>query len=42
MGRVIPFYVPEAFRPKGKVERQPEREPGKVIPFRPAAAKKPA
>jgi hypothetical protein len=41
MGRLIPFYVPDAFKQKVKLERG-SSEPAKVIQFRPAEAKKPA
>jgi hypothetical protein len=41
MSRLIPFYVPDAFRQKVKVERA-ANESAKVIEFRPPQAKKPA
>ena len=41
MGRLIPFYVPDAFRRKVKVGKTPS-EPAKVIQFHPVEAKKPA
>ena len=41
MGRLIPFYVPDAFRQKVKLGRATS-EPAKVIQFRAVEAKKPA
>lgn len=42
MSRVIPFYVPDTFKPKTTPKGVGKREPAKVIQFRPAEAKKPA
>jgi len=42
MGKVIPFYVPDAFRTKAKAQLVPQREQAEVIQFRSADAKKPA
>jgi hypothetical protein len=40
MGRVIPFHIPDGFKPR--VKEVAQHEAGKVIEFRPAEAKKPA
>ena len=42
MGLVIPFYIPDDFKPRVKVKWVAQREGGKVIEFRPAEAKKSA
>ncbi len=42
MSRVIPFYVPGGFKPRAKVKWVAQGEPGKLIEFRPAKAKKTA
>jgi len=42
MGRVIPFCIPDGFKPSVKVKWAAQREAGKVIEFRPAQVKKPA
>ena len=42
MGRVIPFHIPDGFKPRMKVKEVAQREAGKVIEFRPAEAKRPA
>ncbi len=42
MGRVIPFYIPDGFKPRARGKEGAQREASKVIEFRPAEAKKPA
>lgn len=41
MKRVIPFYVPNNFKPKATIDAIPRRS-AKVIEFRPSEVKKPA
>lgn len=40
MSRVIPFHIPDGFKPRAKEVAR--RETGKVIEFRAAEARKPA
>jgi hypothetical protein len=42
MSRVVPFYIPDGFKPKVKVKWVAQRDAVKVIEFRPVEAKKPA
>ena len=42
MSRVIPFYIPERFKPEVKVKSVAPGEAGKLIEFRSTNAKKTA
>jgi len=42
MGRVVPFYIPDSFKPRVRTKSETQREPARVIEFRPAKVKKPA
>jgi hypothetical protein len=38
MGRVVPFYIPDSFKPRVRTKSETQREPARVIEFRPAKA----